>query len=56
MQTVAGPNRGLGLDEPEVKACRDAVSPVGFASSRCSISVKAPSESSVGDKPHGQHR
>jgi hypothetical protein len=48
--------RGLGLDEPEVNACRDALSPVGFAGSGRSASVKAPSESSVGDKPHGQRR
>ena len=54
MQTIAGPNHNLGLDEPEVKACREALRPVGFAGSRCSASVKAPSESSVGDKPHGQ--
>ena len=56
MRTIAGPNRDLGPGWPEVKACRDALRPVGFAGSGCSASVKAPSESSAGDKPHGQRR
>jgi hypothetical protein len=50
---IAGQNRDLGLDEPDVKACGDAVSPVGSAGSGCSTSVKAPSESIGAVNPMG---
>jgi hypothetical protein len=29
MRSIAGPNRDLRLDEPEVKACRENVRPAG---------------------------
>jgi hypothetical protein len=50
---IAGQNRDLGLDEPDVKACGDVVSPVGSAGSGCSTSVKAPGESIGAVNPMG---
>ena len=55
VSSIAGPNRDLGLDEPEVNACRDAVSPAGSAGSSCSEGkgpilgpVREPSTNPVG--------